>query len=99
MLQEKKTLGLLFFIGLMLLKVSAFHVYTHDHYDDCDSIENCEICDIVLDNQTSNVDIPQPIPIDIFQLIISQETADFTSPVFFYDSKFNHLFCRPPPLI
>ncbi|MEM9362524.1 MAG: hypothetical protein AAGA43_07815 [Bacteroidota bacterium] len=92
----KRICGFIVFTTLLLIKVSAFHVYTH-HHDDCDSAEECEICDIVLDNQTSDFDVPQPAFLDTHQWVIPKELVILGSFNVLVDSKLNLLFCRPPP--
>lgn len=36
----------------MLIKVTSFHVYSHDD-NSIDTIENCSICDMAIQNQNS----------------------------------------------
>ena len=97
MLQAKRICGFVVFTTLLLIKVSAFHVYTH-HHDDCDSVENCEICDVVFDNQTSDFDVPQPIILDSPRWVLSKDFSISISSIFIDDSKLNRLSCRPPPM-
>ncbi|RDY61666.1 hypothetical protein [Flagellimonas nanhaiensis] len=47
----RKFIGLLLFTSLMVIKVSSFHVYAHQD-GDSETIENCNICDLALENQT-----------------------------------------------
>ena len=96
MLRLKKIFGLLLFASLMLLKVSAFHVYVHEH-ESCNTVEDCEICDIVLDNQTSDLDIPSPVTFNECQWVTYNDAILPQSNLFFFDSKQNQLFSRPPP--
>ncbi|MEM8847973.1 MAG: hypothetical protein AAGD17_12795 [Bacteroidota bacterium] len=92
----KKIFGLLLFTGLMLLKVSAFHVYAHQD-DDCESIENCEICDIALENQTSDIDFFTPPALKINNKVLFEDVLVITTHSFESDSKVSLLLSRPPP--
>ncbi|WP_435625571.1 hypothetical protein [Flagellimonas sp.] len=94
----KKMLGFLLFAGLILFKVSGFHVYTH-HHDDCDSVENCEICDLVLENQTSDLDIPSPSLTGIQEIILINNALLLKPESLSTDSGINLLFSRPPPQV
>ncbi|WP_146129933.1 hypothetical protein [Flagellimonas meridianipacifica] len=92
----KKIFGLLLFSGLILVKVSAFHVHAH-HDEDCEAIDDCEICDLVLENQASDLDIPIPFFTDINHVISIEEKAPLKSKSFSSSSNINLLFSRPPP--
>ena len=96
MLRMKKIFGLVFFTILMLLKVSAFHVHTH-HDEDCEGIDKCEICDLVLESQTSDLDIPSPSITEIQDIIIIDNYVLLKPEFFSRDSGINLLFSRPPP--
>ncbi len=96
MLQVKKILSLVVFTLLMLIKVSALHVYTH-HQDDCDAVENCEICDIVLDIQSSDVEIPSQFVPLASQSIVQEEVSIKYIQTFTGNSNLHQLFSRPPP--
>ena len=85
-------------VCLMLLKVSAFHIYTH-HSENDDHIE-CQICDLVLENQSAEVQLT------FTENIIVPDFYLFAEPVEIIDqdvpSKTSHnlhLFLRPPPVI
>ena len=82
----------------MLLKVSAFHVYTH-HDADCEGIDNCEICDLVLENQTSDLDIPSPSLAEIQDVVLINNRVLLKPESFSTDSGINLLFSRPPPRV
>ncbi|MEM8847821.1 MAG: hypothetical protein AAGD17_12035 [Bacteroidota bacterium] len=92
----KRICSFIVFTTLLLIKVSAFHVYTH-HHDDCDSVENCEICDVVFENQTTDFDVLHPIILDSAQWALSKDFSAPSSSIFIDDSKLNRLSCRPPP--
>ena len=83
----------------MLFKVSAAHVYSHQEAD-IDTIENCKICDVAVENQeaefvVSNVislETPVQTPFPKENLIYLPQTDS---------SKLVHfrLFGRPPPFV
>ncbi|MDC6364577.1 MULTISPECIES: hypothetical protein [Flavobacteriaceae] len=92
----RKIIGLLFFTSLMLIKVSGFHAYAH-HDEDSDAIENCDICDLALENQTLDFHVPHN----------SYEIADTEFSIKYLktpkdeqlkEQSFHYyLFSRPPP--
>ncbi|MBS9463631.1 hypothetical protein KIM67_14525 [Flagellimonas sp. 389] len=96
MLQTKRIAGLLVFTFLMLIKVSALHVYTHQN-DDCNAIENCEICDIALESQTSDLEIPSQFISSNYHTILEVKRFTETPQVFSKASNAFQLFSRPPP--
>lgn len=92
----KKFFGFLLFVSLMLVKVSALHVYTHDDTD-VDSIENCTTCDIALENQNSELQLATGIVEVSIQEIIPKAfkiNADQQLKSIRFYSLF---FSRPPP--
>ncbi|MEM7485132.1 MAG: hypothetical protein AAF348_07975 [Bacteroidota bacterium] len=93
----KRIVGLLIFTFLMLIKVSALHVYTH-HDDDCDAIENCEICDIALQSQSSNLEIPSQFISSNHSIFLKVERFTENPQVSSRASNAFQLFSRPPPL-
>ncbi|AWX46004.1 hypothetical protein HME9304_03036 [Flagellimonas maritima] len=98
MLQMRKIIGLLLFIFLMLIKVSALHVYAHQS-NDCDTIENCDICDIALENQSSDLEIPSLPILSSSKEIVQVKRFTEKAQVFFRESNTYQLFSRPPPLL
>ncbi len=80
----------------MAVKVSAFHVYTHQ---DCetDTLEHCHLCEISLETQNSDFEIVAnasvqdfvEIPVSNTLNLFVQEIAESTNVYF--------LFSRPPP--
>ncbi len=92
----KKVIGFLLFFTLMLVKVSAFHVYAHDDTE-ADGIENCDVCDLAIENQGSEIQFSIEVPTieppellpNALEIRLEQqlETGYFNFP----------LFSRPPP--
>ncbi len=83
----------------MLFKVSAAHVYSHQDAD-FDSIENCKICDVAVENQEAEFVVTNTISIDTpVQTPFPEENLIFLSQT--DSSKVVHfrLFGRPPPFI
>lgn len=97
MSQTKRIVGFLFFTTLMLAKVSAFHVHTHDR-DDCDHEEECELCDWALEFQTAELEIPSPIIPKVSESTLFIKPFTEKVPVFSSVIKVHQLFSRPPPL-
>jgi hypothetical protein len=92
----KKVLVFTFF-ALMMVKVSAFHVYCHISHDK-ESIKHCGICDVALVNQHTQLNFADEIEIvsTIFVLIPGQkEFNDITTTP---ESRVSIRLCsRPPP--
>ena len=98
MSQMKRIVGLLLFTSLMLLKVSALHVYTH-HDDDCNGIEKCEICDIVFESQSADLEISSSFILHISQGVIPNSSFTEKAQIFSGELKVHQLFSRPPPFL
>jgi len=84
---------------LMLCKVSAFHVYTHQD-EAANEIENCSVCDVALENQYSELHFPATY--DSLQIIAFDTSSEnnFTKKVLIYNGlRFSELYCRPPPSV
>ncbi|WP_273566692.1 hypothetical protein [Maribacter halichondriae] len=85
--------------ALLLVKVSAFHVYTH-HDSPTDELDNCKICHLVLETQSSEQQVEPVLSFDIAKIAvigenpIIRENTVFTSFLLHY-----RLFGRPPPSI
>jgi hypothetical protein len=47
------------FAVLILNRATGFHVYAHD--DGATDIENCMVCDVLLDAQSSGFQVPEPV--------------------------------------
>ena len=81
----------------MLIKATSFHVYTHQDSPD-DSIENCSICDIAVQNQNSEFTLIAIFVLIILPLIIYTDrkivSLVFDAPSFFFPYA---QFGRPPP--
>ncbi|SHG33288.1 hypothetical protein SAMN04488116_1002 [Flagellimonas flava] len=92
----KKILGFVLLTSLMLVKVSALHVYSHQE-DDSDTAENCHLCDIAMDNQSmdmlaNNDTLPQQNVTPIIE-----EEPLTVLPYVITDFSTSLLFSRPPP--
>jgi len=92
-------LSIFFFAALMLIKVCAFHVFTHQDADE-DSIEHCSICDFATENQqmefsaNSETSLVQK-PLNTFN------TLEIGYDNLFFDTSLPDctLFSRPPPFL
>ncbi|MEO1012031.1 MAG: hypothetical protein AAFX53_12040 [Bacteroidota bacterium] len=86
-------------IGLLLIKVSAFHVCEHHDTPD-DSNAHCELCVLAIEAQQLDGNIPSTLVLDYtpplvpFRLKTTFLGKDYT------DSLRNGtLFSRPPPIV
>ncbi|MFS4446859.1 hypothetical protein [Maribacter sp. 2307UL18-2] len=91
--------GIFILVGLLLTKISAFHVY--EHHDTLeDSNTNCELCVLTLEGQQLDGIIPASTTIEKSLIIIPSEPTvrpfDQEAIVSFYKGS---LFSRPPPTI
>ncbi|TAI48706.1 hypothetical protein [Flagellimonas allohymeniacidonis] len=92
----RKILGLLFLVGVMCVKVSALHVYAHQD-SDLETIENCDICEIALENQTESFNFDLSTEVNTPSIFpVSYKILKETDQV---SGLFNHYsyFSRPPP--
>ena len=85
-------------VGLLFVKVSAFHVYAHQNADN--QAETCGYCDLAVENQQaeltpgfSALEVPTP-PAEHLETQIELPHVEVVS---FHLSSF--LFTRPPPVI
>ncbi len=81
----------------MVLKVSSFHVYTHQD-DAQDTIENCAVCDVAIENQDLDFLFPSPQATvnSTFDYATYEQPVikDLVVPSFLLRNSF---FGRPPP--
>ncbi|MEW2921998.1 hypothetical protein AB1A65_11055 [Muricauda sp. ANG21] len=92
----KRFVGLLVILTLMLVKVSAFHIYSHQ---DCDSdtIENCNDCYLALVSQASDFDAPEDIQV-VVNLYFTDNAQQLSIVEQFNGQSCNlFYFSRPPP--
>ncbi|SFR84537.1 MULTISPECIES: hypothetical protein [Maribacter] len=81
----------------MLIKVTSFHVYTHQD-NTVDTIENCSICDLAVQNQNSEFTFVAILMLVLLSVIIF--TGKKLSPLVFEAPSFYFqyaIFGRPPP--
>lgn len=85
--------------ALMVLKVSSFHVYTHQDNTQ-DSVENCAICDLAIENQNQDLIYPtQQVtlsPTGVYLVYEQPVLKNLVVPSFFLRNRF---FGRPPPQV
>ena len=92
----RKFIGLLLFTSLMLIKVSGFHVYSHQD-DDPETIENCNICDLALENQALDFQTPDDSYV-VADIEFPQRHQQTLKDQQLKEQSFNYyLFSRPPP--
>ena len=98
----KEMLGRFFailLISLLLVKISAFHVYEH-HDELDDSNTHCELCVLTIAGQQFDAIIASPIVIVNNPLIIPSKSGVTSFGSDFIDSFYHHtFFSRPPPHI
>ncbi|TMU56360.1 hypothetical protein [Flagellimonas algicola] len=96
MAKAKNIIAFILFGALMLIKVSALHVYTHQG-SDADGMDHCYLCEMAIEAQQADLDFAQndfaPMLLDeptrVVTTTYSQPTTVTTVP--------NSLFSRPPP--
>ncbi|WP_289039399.1 hypothetical protein [uncultured Zobellia sp.] len=85
--------------SLILVKVTSFHVYVHQD-DPADTIENCSICDVAIQNQNSEFTFtPTFLVLILLPLIIHTDKkisslVSSKTPSFYVPYT---RFGRPPP--
>lgn len=81
----------------MLIKVSSFHVYTHQD-NSVDTIENCSICDMAIQNQNSDFTFVAILAVILLTAIIFTGKKllplSLEAPSFYFRYA---IFGRPPP--
>ena len=90
-------IGTVLFIGLMLVKISAFHVYEH-HDSVYGQHTQCELCVLTMESQQGET-LMTPTAIVAVDLNIPDYNSDITPfdlPVI-TDPLKTTLFSRPPP--
>ena len=93
-----RNIGLfIFFTALLSIKVSTFHVYCHTD-NDCDRIENCEYCELAIENQNTEYVMPLLGVLDVSNLVFLRLELNY-DPYFstVSDSVVTKNHCRPPP--
>lgn len=97
MRELRKYLSLFLFTTLMLVKVSAFHVYTHDHGEE-DHVEDCPICDVLFEALSSAHDFELGFDFELPQDTLVAYHANTTYSYAYFTSEISfHFFGRPPP--
>ncbi|QCW99774.1 hypothetical protein FGM00_06555 [Aggregatimonas sangjinii] len=86
-----------FLFALLLFKVAALHVYTHEG-SSTDAIENCSICDVAIENQNTDYVFTETV----FNDTVSFDFFELKSPIRQIPTFTSfHLryrpFSRPPP--
>ncbi len=84
-------------LALMLFKVSSFHVYCHED-GASDEIENCELCDLAVENQQSEFAFTPTQTVTSIALVVTdiQNSVTYKQPIFITLLR-HQLFGRPPP--
>jgi len=93
----KRHISFFLFFTLMLVKVSAFHVYSHDHDEDHDH-EDCPTCKLVLESQQAVTLVPivPHFEEENFDIIIKIDEPKIEQAHISLESHFSW-FSRPPP--
>ncbi len=84
-------------IGLLLFKVSAFHVYEHHDASD-DSTSHCELCVLTIEGQQLEGIIPSLLVMDdVSPAVFSQFKINSFEQIIMTSAQEGTLFSRPPP--
>ena len=84
-------------LGLILIKVTSFHIYSHQD-NPVDTIENCSICDMAIQNQNSEFTFITILAIVFFSVSISTDQKIYPLAIELPSSYFSYAsFGRPPP--
>jgi len=83
----------------MLLKVTSFHIYSHQD-NLTNTIENCNICDLAIQNQSSEFTFVAILTLVSFLLFnsIDKKITLLVSEVSSFYLQFS-FFGRPPPYV
>lgn len=97
---KKKILFSLALFTLMMVKVSAFHVYMHDDASKAE-IENCSTCDLAIEQQqTEFVSIDFPVEINTPLTNSPLVTQNFNSVFLLLEKQLSYYHQnRPPPAL
>ncbi|WP_222984094.1 hypothetical protein [Flagellimonas meishanensis] len=91
-----RVFGVLLFVTLMMFKVTALHVYSHQD-DNGDTVENCQICHVLVENQT--VEVPFVAMVTLPIVPITTVTVEVAQEQTVWESQQYGLsyISRPPP--
>jgi hypothetical protein len=92
--QAKRLIGLFLFTALLLIKVSAFHTYTHN---DSDDIQDCETCILTLENQQEVLDLNISCEVSLDTLNKFDKYVNKYESIIPEKDFSGFLFGRPPP--
>jgi len=88
-----------FFLALLLVKVSSFHVYSHTD-DDCHETEACLYCELAIENQNTGFTLPESPNLEIDHLNFYYETPKYSFLGLCNSAGFLALkHSRPPPFV
>lgn len=94
-----KHIGSTFLLGLLLIKLSAFHVY--EEHDNLNGQEHhCEFCLLAIENQQlDSLIVSSPLIDDIFNEPIHQDGIIWVDLSVNLNHSKEEQFTRPPPFI
>jgi len=89
-------ISVVFFVGLLLTKVSAFHVY--EHHTDNEHEDQCELCLLLIDSQQAET-LTTPLTFSEEKFVPTRPQSKILIPDFqvISDVSKTDLFSRPPP--
>ena len=96
MAKARKIIAFILFGTLMLVKVSALHVYTHQG-SESDSMDHCHLCEMAIEAQQADFDFKEA---DIAPAILDEpvrEVQTMYPQIATVTTVPNSLFSRPPP--
>ncbi len=85
------------FLALMLVKVSALHIYSHEDFEE-DTVEKCAFCDLAIENQNAEMLFDNATEVAFQQLFSFEDSPlPLKQDIFSTTEENLYLFLRPPP--
>jgi hypothetical protein len=86
----------LLFVGLIIVKTAAFHVYSHEN-EGHEEETSCEICLLVLDSQQNDASLTPTIQFEANLFLPNGDEKLFLTSLNYTFRIKGYIFTRPPP--
>ena len=96
MVKVRNIIAFILFGALMLIKVSALHIYTHQG-SETDSMDHCHLCEMAIEAQQADLDFAQNYMAPVLLAPLVQMVKTSYSQATSFTTVPNSLFSRPPP--